>query len=59
VQKYHQGCWRISNIKHIWICLTLFLFATWFHVCNFIVFMFSLLFYNVEKSKNKDKPLNE
>ena len=35
-----------------------FLVTTWFHMCYFIVFMSSLLFYNVENSKNKEKPLN-
>jgi hypothetical protein len=28
-------------------------------MCYFIVLMSSLLFYNVENSKNKEKPLNE
>ena len=32
---------------------------TLFHICYFIVLMSSLLFYNVENSKNKEKPLNE
>ena len=27
--------------------------------CYFIVLMSSLLFYNVENSKNKEKPMNE
>jgi hypothetical protein len=36
-----------------------FLVITWFHVCYFIVLMSLLLFYNVENSKNKEKPLNE
>ena len=43
--------WRISNIKYILICLTLFLVTTWFRVCYFIVLMSSLLLYNVENSK--------
>ena len=62
-QSCHQGkrwqLWRISNIKYILICLTLFFVTTWFHMCYFIVLMSSLLFYNVENSKNKEKPLNE
>ena len=29
------------------------------YMCYFIMLMSSLLFYNVEKSKNYDKPLNE
>ena len=33
--------------------------TTWFHMCYFIVLMSSLLFYNVEKSTNKDKPWND
>ena len=32
-----------------------FLVTTWFHMCYFIV----VIFYNVENSKNKEKPLNE
>ena len=44
------------------ICFDLintFLVTTWFHMCYFIVLTSSLLFYNVENSTNKDKPLNE
>ena len=37
--------------------LTLVLVTTWFHMCYFIVLMSSLFFYNVENSKNKEKPL--
>ena len=44
--------WRISNIKYILICST-FLVTTWFHMCYFIVLMSSLLFCNVENSKNE------
>ena len=36
-----------------------FLVTTLFHMCYFIVLLSSLQFYNVEYSKNKDKPLNE
>ena len=39
--------------------LNTFLVTTSFHICYFIVFMPSLLFYNVEDSKNKEDPLNE
>ena len=63
VQSCHWGkgwlLWRISNIKYILICLTLFLVTTWFYMCYFVVLMSSLLFYNVENSKNIEKPLNE
>ena len=37
----------------------LLLVTTLFHMCYFIVLMSSLLFYNVENSKNKEKHLNE
>ena len=50
--------WSISNIKYIDLFNT-FLFTTWFPMCYFIVKMSSLLFYNVENSKNEEKPLNE
>ena len=60
VQSCHLGkgwlLWRISNIT-FFICLTLF----WLlhdSMCYFLVLMSSLLFYSVEKSKNKEKPLN-
>jgi hypothetical protein len=36
-----------------------FLVTILFNMCYFIVLMFSLLFYNVEHFKNKEKPLNE
>ena len=35
------------------------LVTTWFHMCYLIVLMSSLLFYNIENSQNKEKPLNE
>ena len=42
VQSCHRGkgwlLWRISNIKYILICLTLFLVTKWFQMCYFIVF---------------------
>jgi hypothetical protein len=60
-QSCHQGkwwlLWSISNIKYILICLTL-LVTTGFHMCYFIVLLSSLLFYNVENSTSKEKPLN-
>ena len=58
VQSCNQGkgwlLWRISNIKYILICWTLFLVTTWFHMYYFIVLMSSPLFYNVENSQNKE-----
>ena len=36
-----------------------FLATTRFHVCHFSVLMYSLLFYNVENSTNKEIDLNE
>ena len=47
----------LKNLKYTLICLTLSLVTTWFHMCYFIVFMSSLLFYNVED--RKEKSLNE
>ena len=47
-----------SNIKYLDL-LDTFLVTTWFHMCYFIVLISSLLFYNVENSTNKEKPLNE
>ena len=34
-----------------------YLVTTWFHMCCFIVLIYSLLFYNVENSKNKENIL--
>ena len=48
----------LKNLNYILICLTLF----WLlhdSICYFIVLTSSLLFYYVENSKNKEKPLNE
>ena len=36
-----------------------FLVTTWFHMCYFIVLRSSLVFYNVENSRNKEKHLND
>ena len=51
----------LNNLKYknIFWCFNTFLLTTWFHMCYLIVSMSSLLFYNVEHSKNKEKPLNE
>ena len=51
--------WRILNIKYILICFYTFLVGMWFHMSYYIVLMSSLLFYNVENSQKKEKPLNE
>ena len=55
---------RVATLKNLkskiyFDLMKTFLVTTWFHVCYFIVLMSSLLFYNVENSKNKEKPLNE
>ena len=54
LQTCHQGkewlLWRISNIRYIYL-FNPFLLTTWFHLCYFKVLIFSLLFYNVENSK--------
>ena len=51
----------LKNLKYEiyfeWI--NTFLVTTGFHMCYFIVLMSSLLFYNLENIKNKEKPLNE
>jgi heme/copper-type cytochrome/quinol oxidase subunit 2 len=52
----------LKNLKckiYFWFVKILVGVITWFHVCYFIVLIYSLLFYNVENSKNKEKPLNE
>jgi hypothetical protein len=51
----------LTNLKYkIYFDLfNTFFGANGFHMCYFIVLMSSLLFYNVENSKNKEKPLNE
>jgi hypothetical protein len=51
----------LKNLKvkiYFDLCNT-FLVTTLCHMCYFIVLMYSLLFYNVENSQNKEKPLNE
>jgi hypothetical protein len=45
--------------KIIFYLFNTFLVITGFPMCYFIVFMSSLLLYNVENSKNKEKSLNE
>ena len=51
---------RVATLKKIYFDLfNTFLVTTWFHMCYFIVLMSSLLFYNLENSTNKEKPLNE
>ena len=49
----------LKSLKFIFVCVTLVFVTTWFHMCYFIVLIPSLLFYNLENSKNKEKPLNE
>jgi hypothetical protein len=52
---------RVSTLKNQ-KCVDLlntFLVTKWFLVCSFIVLMSSLLSYNIEDRKNKEKPLNE
>ena len=56
--KVHWG--RILSQGTVYFDLfNTFLVATWFPMCYFIVVMSSLLFYNIENSKNKEKPLKE
>ena len=45
----------LKNLKYIQIFINTF----WLLHDRLIVMMFLLLFYNVENSKNKEKPLNE
>jgi hypothetical protein len=47
----------LKNLKYIFF--NTFLVTTWFHMCYFIVLMSSLVFYNLENSKNKEKHMNE
>jgi hypothetical protein len=50
----------LKNLKskiYFFICLTLCLLHD--SMCYFIVVLSSLLFYSVDNSKNKEKPLNE
>ena len=49
-----QSVATLKNLKYIYICLKLLWVTTWLHMCYFIVFMSSLLFYNVEH--NKENP---
>ena len=55
---------RVATLKNLKYKIYLdlfntFLVTTWFHMCYFIVFMSSLLFYNVENSTNKEESWNE
>ena len=55
---------RVATLKNLkskiyFDLFNTFLVTTWFHRCYFIILMPSLLFYNVENSTNKEKPLNE
>ena len=56
-----KGGGYLKNLKSqiYFYLLNTFLVTTYFHMCYYIVLMSSLLFYNVENSKNKEKPLNE
>ena len=45
------------SISHVIIDYALYILLN--HMCYLIVLMSSLLFYNVENSKNEEKPLNE
>jgi hypothetical protein len=52
---------RVATLKNLkykiyWDLFNTFFVTTWFHMCHFIVVMFSLLFYNVENSKDKKTP---
>ena len=60
VQSCHQVKGGYFEESQIYVdSFNTFLVTTWFHMCYFIILMSSLLFYKVEKSKNKEKPLNE
>ena len=48
---------RVATLKNLKYKIY-FLVSAWFHMCDFIVLMSSLLFYNVENSKDKEKPWN-
>ena len=52
LDRFAHSCHSLNQLYEI---------VTWnaFNMCYFIVLMSSLLFYNVENSKNKEKPLNE
>ena len=51
----------LNNLKYkiYFDLVNTFLVTTLFHMCYVIVLMSSLLFFNVENSKNNEKPLNE
>ena len=51
--------WKNLKYKIYFDLFNTFLVTTWFHMCYFIVVMSSLLFYNAENSKKKEKPWNE
>ena len=55
-----QGVAALKNLtyKIYFDLFNTFLATTWFHMCYFIVLMSSLLNYDVENSKNKEKPWN-
>ena len=59
VIKSKGGYFEESQIENNFDLFNTFLVTTLFHVCYFIFLMPLLLFYNVEKSKNKENPLNE
>jgi hypothetical protein len=67
VQRMPRVCKAVIKAKGVYFeeykidldLFNTFLLSTRFHMCYFIVLMSSLLFYNVEHSKNKEKPLNE
>ena len=56
VERMPRVCKDVLKAKGGYLKNT-FVVTTWFHMCYFIVLMSSLLFYNVENSKNKEKPL--
>ena len=58
VIKAKGGYLKILKSKIYFELFNPFLVTTWFHMCYFIVLMSSLFSYNVENSKNKEKPLN-
>jgi hypothetical protein len=59
VIKAKGGYLKNVTYKTYFDLFTTFLVTTWFHMCYFIVLMSSLLFYNVENLKNKEKAFNE
>ena len=58
VIKAKGGYLRNLKYKISFDLFNTFLVTTWFHMCYFFVLMSSLLFYNVESSKNKEKHLH-